>query len=212
MIKVFDNILPAYDFKRIHDEIMQYEFPWNFGRKAREDTIVSNPFLESFVRVVMNDGVSVYDPHGIIEHTVRTALGYAGEKVKSLIRIRCILNTAADSNREFGVHTDQETPNRTAIIYLNDSDGDTIIYNERFNPSLSTFGGNLTIDDKTMPELTIRDTITPKANRLVIFDGLLYHTGRTPTTVSRRVAININYTTEEEVIPSHTPTPTLISM
>jgi ectoine hydroxylase-related dioxygenase (phytanoyl-CoA dioxygenase family) len=47
---------------------------------------------------------------------------------------------------------------------------------------------------------------------MTIFDGHLYHSGETPTTVARRVAININYTTGEEIIPTHTPTQTLISV
>jgi hypothetical protein len=188
---------------------MQLDFPWNYGRTAKGEDTVENPFLRGFVRVVINDGILVFDPHRIIEPAVRLALGYAGEKVKSILRIRCILNTVADKNYEFGTHVDLQQPHRTALIYLNDSDGDTIIYNERLTPTLSTLGGNLEIDDDTLPELTIKQTVAPKANRMAIFDGHLYHSGRTPTTVSRRVAININYTTEEEIIPVHSPIQTL---
>jgi hypothetical protein len=206
MIKVLDNILPAYDFKLLHDEIMQFDFPWNHGRKAKHNDIVTNPFLYGFVRVIINDGTVLYDPHGIIEQSVRRALGYAGEKVESLLRVRCILNTVADKNYEFGTHIDLNQPHRTALIYLNDSDGDTIIYNERFNPTIYFHDKNVEIDEDSIPELSVKNTVTPKANRMAIFDGHLYHSGRTPTTVARRVAININYTTEEEVIPSHTPT------
>jgi hypothetical protein len=212
MIKVLDNVLPAYEFKQLHNEIMHRDFPWNYGRKSSEDLDIVNPFLYGFVRVVINDGVLVFDPYGNIEQSVRLALGYAGEEVKSILRIRCILNTAADENYEFGSHIDLYQPHRTAIIYLNDSDGDTIIYNERLNPTLSTLGGNIEIDDQTQPELTVKETVTPKANRMTIFDGHLYHSGRTPTSVSRRVAININYTTDEELIPVHIPTQTLISV
>ena len=209
MIKVLDSILPAYAFKRLHDEIMQIDFPWNYGRVADDRRILTNPFLCSFVRVVMNNGTLVFDPHGIIEASVRYALGYAGENIKSILRIRCILNTPADKNYDFGTHIDLNQPHRTALIYLNDSDGDTVIYNERFSPSLTAFGGNIIIDDDTLPNLTIRQTVTPKANRMIIFDGHLYHSGSTPTTVSRRVAININYTTNEEMKPSHKPIQTL---
>ena len=209
MIRVLDNVLPAYDFKKLHDDIMQRDFPWCYGRKSLEEQVITNPFLYGFVRVVVNDGILVFDSHHIIEPSVRLALGYAGEKVRSILRIRCILNTVADKNYEFGTHIDLQQPHRTALLYLNDSDGDTIIYNERFNPSLSAFDGNLQIDDVTIPDLTVKQTVTPKANRMVIFDGHLYHSGRTPTTVSRRVAININYTTDEDIIPTHTPIQTL---
>jgi hypothetical protein len=210
MIKVLDNVLPAYVFKGLHDEVMQLEFPWKFGRTADEREI-TNPFLYGFVCGIINDGILLYDPRGIIEQSVRLALGYAGEKVKSILRIRCILNTAADKNYEFGSHIDLYQPHRAALLYLNNSDGDTVIYNERFSPSLSTSGGRIEIDSHTIPDLTVRENITPRANRMVIFDGHLYHSGKTPTKVPRRVAININYTTEEEIIPTHVPNQTLVS-
>jgi len=211
MIKVLDNVLPAYDFKNLHDEIMSRDFPWNYGRQALIDQVIENPFLYSFYRTVIRDGALIYDPHGIIEQTVRLALNYAGEKVRSIMRLRCILNMVADENYELGTHVDHQQPHRTAIFYLNDADGDTIIYNERFNPLLETLGDNIRIDDVTQPKLTIRDKVTPKANRMTILDGHLYHSGKTPTKVPRRVAININYTTEEEIIPIHVPNQTLIS-
>jgi 2OG-Fe(II) oxygenase superfamily len=210
MVKVFDNILPAYEFKKLHEEIMQFDFPWNFGRKSKDEE-VDNPFRYAFVRVVMLDGALLYDPHGIIERAVRLALKYAGEDVICIHRIRCILNTVADKNYDFGAHIDETHPNRVAIIYLNDSDGDTTVYNEKFNPSIITIDGRHTIDDKTVPDLTVKETIAPKANRMVIFDGEHYHSGNTPTTVPRRVAINIVYSTMEENKPRHIPTPTLTS-
>lgn len=209
MIRVLDNILPAYDFKRVHDEIMQIDFPWSYGRVADNRYTITNPFLHGFVRVIVNNGALIYDPHGIIESSVRQALGYAGEDVKSILRIRCILNTAADKNYEFGAHVDIQQPHRTALIYLNDSDGDTVIYNERFNPSFEVFGNNINLDESIPTDLTIKQSITPKANRMIIFDGHLFHSGFTPTTVSRRVAININYTTDDKMVPAHTPTSTL---
>jgi hypothetical protein len=212
MIKVLDNVLPAYEFKKLHDEIMQVSFPWYYGRTALADDNPTNPFLYAFVRPVIDDGNIVFDPYSTITNAVRLALGYAGENVKSILRVRCILNTVADKNYEFGTHIDLNQPHRTALLYLNDSDGDTIIYNERFAPTLSALGGHIVIDEDTLPELTIRETVTPKANRMTIFDGHLYHSGKTPTIVPRRVAININYTTEEEIIPTHTPVQTLISI
>jgi hypothetical protein len=211
MIRVLDNVLPAYEFKELHDEIMQQSFPWTYGRKSSDEAVVTNPFLYGFVRIVVQDGTQVYDPHGIIQRNARLALGYAGEKLEEFIRIRCILNTAADKNYDFGAHTDLHNPCKVALLYLNDSDGDTVIYNERYQPVLSTLGGNVEIEPEIVPVLTIRETVTPKANRMVIFDGNLYHSGSTPTKVPRRVAININYTTEGGIIPIHTPNQTLIS-
>jgi hypothetical protein len=209
MIRVLDNALPAFDFKKVHDEAMQYDFPWNYGRKGNHEP-VTNPFLYGFVRTVMFDGAVLYDPYGTFERSARLALKYAGEKVKDIIRIRVILNTVADKNYEFGPHVDIAQPHRVGILYLNDSDGDTIIYNERFNPILYKVKEEFDVDHLSIPQnLTIQGTVSPKANRLVIFDGQNYHCGQTPTKTPRRIALNIGYTTEEEIVPTHTPIPTL---
>ena len=69
-------------------------------------------------------------------------------------------------------------PYITTIFYVNDSDGDTVVFNET-NRSY---------------EYTEQKRIQPKANRLLTFDGKFYHTGSSPTKHSIRVVINSNYT------------------
>ena len=66
------------------------------------------------------------------------------------------------------------------IYYVNDSDGDTIFFNEKHTG---------TIDNS---KKTISQRITPKKNKCIIFDGLQYHAGSTPKN-SHRMFININF-------------------
>ena len=61
-----------------------------------------------------------------------------------------------------------------ALYYVCDSDGDTIIYNER-------------MESKTY---TIKQKITPKQGRIVLFDGSLYHTAEQPLNNARCI---VNY-------------------
>ena len=63
------------------------------------------------------------------------------------------------------------------LYYVIDSDGDTIIYNER----------------KESKTYTIRQKVTPKQGRIVIFDGGLYHTAEQPLNNTRCI---INYNIE----------------
>ena len=65
----------------------------------------------------------------------------------------------------------------TAIYYVNDSDGDTIIFNE--TPPSNKY--------------TIKEKIFPKANRVVIFEGSYAHTGHSPSKHKNRILINSNY-------------------
>ena len=58
-----------------------------------------------------------------------------------------------------------------------DSDGDTIIYNER----------------KESESYTVKERVTPKQGRIVIFDGGLYHTAEQPLNNTRCI---VNYNME----------------
>ena len=63
------------------------------------------------------------------------------------------------------------------LYYVVDSDGDTIIYNER----------------RESESYTIKQRVTPKQGRIVIFDGGLYHTAEQPLNNTRCI---INYNIE----------------
>ena len=62
-----------------------------------------------------------------------------------------------------------------SLYYVCDSDGDTIIYNER--EKLGTY--------------TIKQKVTPKQGRIVLFDGSLYHTAEQPLN-NVRCVVNYN--------------------
>ena len=61
------------------------------------------------------------------------------------------------------------------LYYVCDSDGDTIIYNEKTKSD----------------EYTIKERVTPKQGRVVIFDGGLYHTAEQPIN-NVRCVVNYN--------------------
>ena len=81
---------------------------------------------------------------------------------------------------QFPVHLKDRTPDTphidldegkehiVALYYVCDSDGDTIIYNERKDQGLEA------------ESYTIKEKVTPKQGRMVIFDGGLYHTAEQP--------------------------------
>ena len=60
------------------------------------------------------------------------------------------------------------------LYYVCDSDGDTIIYNET----------------QESDQYTIKQRVTPKQGRVVIFDGMLYHTAEQPLNNTRCI---VNY-------------------
>ena len=86
--------------------------------------------------------------------------------VKKLVRIKANLNTRTLFHRKTGWHYDFEDMT-TSILYLNTNNGWTAI---------KGYG-----------------KVESVANRMVIFDSNLQHTGVTCTDQNRRVMINFNY-------------------
>ena len=77
-----------------------------------------------------------------------------------------------------GPHVDyKDKMHYSSVYYLNDSDGPTVIFNEKLGEN----------------SLTIKESIEPKPNRLLLFDGSYLHTGYSPSRHNSRVLINSNY-------------------
>ena len=66
----------------------------------------------------------------------------------------------------------------TGLYYVNDSDGDTFLFNE-MNPHRGA--------------LTVAQRITPKRGRLVLFDANRYHAGNNPIDHPTRLTLNFNF-------------------
>ena len=67
------------------------------------------------------------------------------------------------------------------IYYLDDSDGDTFIFNECNEDR-----------GQTVPtDLTIKQRVTPEKNSVLIFDGDQYHASSNPIKSKKRIVINI---------------------
>ena len=71
------------------------------------------------------------------------------------------------------------------LFYLNDSDGDTYFYDEH--------------QQEFNNDRKIIDSVTPKANRAVLFDGSILHSSSKPVSFARRISLNINLVDEEEL-------------
>ena len=71
-------------------------------------------------------------------------------------------------------HTDTHHNHIVILYYALDSDGDTIIYNEKIKSD----------------NYTVKKRVTPKQGRVVIFDGGLFHTAEQPINNTRCI---VNY-------------------
>jgi len=68
---------------------------------------------------------------------------------------------------------------KSLVLYLTESDGYTVFFNEKFGEDFDKF--------------TIYNKIYPKQNSAVMFDGDIYHTSQNPIKYDRRVVLNLNF-------------------
>lgn len=72
----------------------------------------------------------------------------------------------------------------SAVYYINDSDGDTVIFNEKYSVSAD------------IKELTILQRIHPKAGKVIVFPSTQMHASSNPINTSSRYVINFMFEVE----------------
>jgi len=186
-----ENLVPKSYSDEILTQLMGWEFPWGYNTTLSYGDERDSKFSSNDQKIKDTDGFIhplFYDGRKISNYAdlVRPLIWFMEEKtkipVKEVIRMRAVF---VNKNQSFGnfynvPHVDDEHPHKTMIYYVNDSDGDTVIFKERFS-------GILNFNKKT-----IEKTVEPKKGKAVVFDGLRYHTGSVPT-IGHRVLININF-------------------
>ena len=95
------------------------------------------------------------------------------------------------------LHCDTLTEHIAMVYYINDSTGDTCIYNNINGNNSKTFQENFNnVDYNSYSLLT---NVSPKMGRCVVFDGKLAHHGNYPSNGDRFI-INFNFVAKSKTI------------
>ena len=139
----------------------------------------------SFSHLVYKDSQSIsplWDPSLLI---LLAALDHQDQELDSVLRVRLGLCTRTPWPVEHTPHIDHPVLNhRTGIFYPADSDGDTVIFDQRKEqPSRSLY--------------TEWHRQKPTANLWMDFPGRHFHSSTTPVEHESRYVLTINYTVKE---------------
>lgn len=135
---------------------------------VKDNIIVSEEFYKNFAPIV-----ACFETH-------------TNTKVSNIIRIKANLLLNQEGPKLQPPHVDGMRMidnkyvfegKKSLIYYVNDSDGDTVLYNERFN-------------GEPVGRVTEQLRVTPKKGRAIIFDSNQIHSGSAPTNKAYRVVIN----------------------
>ena len=201
--KIFEieNIIPL-DYQNYIEKIMLgSDFPWYYN-----PNLVS-PDQQLLHRVDNHQGfnhlfLEAGKPSTYFQSVYPLVLSITSQEcmtsANNLVRMRAnlTLNAAGSSLQHHLPHIDTWRPHWVAIYYVNDSDGDTIIFNET-NDTYNS--GQTDINKSLSNNFTIKRRVTPKKGKVLIFEGKYYHTSSWPTVNKCRSVININL--ENLVLP-----------
>ena len=114
---------------------------------------------------------------------VLTSIDRINFSLNEVLMGRCFLQYPSINNTPNNPHVDLIFPHLVCLYYVNDCDGDTIIYNETSDQVI----------EEAIPStnFSIYKTVSPKKGRVVLFNGKYYHSSSKPT-IDRRCIINFN--------------------
>jgi hypothetical protein len=189
-------------FSNVRNKLTRTDFPWYFTKTAYDDGNLnenspSSIPMTSWANVILNpndtdDFIKASPWFYLFETLILTMLDKAQEPIEKIYRIRLGMITGQDSNYINPPHVDYQFPHKTGLFYFNTTDGDTIFYNEKYD--LNSNLDSMQYYNQTLNRnLSVNERISCEENKLVIFDGLTYHSSTTPTNVARRIVLNFNF-------------------
>jgi hypothetical protein len=114
----------------------------------------------------------------------------AGVPFKSLLRIRLGLFTQNAAGGPYhNPHVDFYLPHYNALYFVNDSDGDSYIFNQTYDEVSLEQSIEYTRENK----FTVARRVSPKKGRMIGFDGRHYHASMHPMQSSHRIAIAFSF-------------------
>jgi len=203
MAQVIDNFLP----KTMQDEIEEVVFnmPWFFrptiaqfpeyryydASTPFEDPRVTDAF--AFAHTCYSDGQVHSEYFHFFKNILRFLELKANIEIKEILRVRLRLTPQFPGHKTdmFNPpHVDLMSTDQfhTFVYYVYDSDGDTVIFNRKYDNV-----NQPTVLMKNEPDLKVIFSSQPKKGTGLFFDGLYYHAGNSPVNYRSRCIINFDF-------------------
>ena len=180
-IFIFDNIIDSKAQKQIQHIVFD-KIRWQFIAD------VTNPNNKQqrpgFSYHFLKDNKTVFDYHSDMIQMIDAACDKINFKREDCLQGRSFLQLPLNlKDRSIDVpHVDADIEHLVILYYVNDSDGDTIIYDYKSKNEN---------DIPYFENIKEQKRIKPKQGRVVVFDGLYWHTAEQPRNDIRCI-ININ--------------------
>lgn len=184
---VDDDFLPQSLVEKLQNDLLNPETPWVLTKELLSKDYKFNTNIDPYRGSQFNHIFFIahknLSPHW---ETVLEAFKLFCDKhditVWAIVRSKANItfpDVHAEQEDTEAPHADHPWPHYVFLYYINDADGETILYNEKF-------------DNNKEVVLTEQARIQPKAGRAILFDGQHYHSPLAPTSGYRAV-INLTF-------------------
>jgi hypothetical protein len=198
-VQIIENLLPVFwqqglqntvvDLQWIHQKGTSYKveestFIQGMDIFIDENTVDSPQFVSYIIDSKQTNPIFPY-----IRPILYMVEEQLGKKITRIIRIKINhqLPIVGFTSNNYNIpHIDEPDRNLTsAIYYINNSDGDTFIFNEHYSPN------------KDVDKLTVAHRITPEAGKIVVFPSTQMHASSNPINTPSRYVINFVFEVEK---------------
>jgi hypothetical protein len=191
-IAEFDDVIPRLYQDQIEAETSSDKMAWFWNRESSRRVNVDASY-GGFSHVAYRFNEPNAAPSTLTALLLPLLYSFcekAGVPFKSLLRIRLGMFTQNAAGGPYhNPHVDFYLPHYNALYYVNDSDGDTFVFNETYDEVSQERSIEYTRESK----FTIARQVSPKRGRMIGFDGKHYHASMHPVQSSYRIAIAFNF-------------------
>lgn len=111
-------------------------------------------------------------------------------KFNDLIRVRLGMFPETQLDVPYhNPHVDFYTPHLVGLYYVNDSDGDTVVFNE----TSEKVSLEQSVEYSNDRRFTEQIRISPRKGKMVFFDGRYYHASMHPKAHAQRIVVTFNF-------------------
>jgi 2OG-Fe(II) oxygenase superfamily len=193
-IEVYDDLIPREHLCLVEDTLLDQKFPWFYNKKTsyggglgfdlNDENTYDRPFFVHKFFIERKVNSEFYEP--LIVPILNSIEKHTGKNLfKRMIRCKANLQELTPYHKYCYPHIDDNRSDLTMIVYVTQTDGNTVIFNEnRENYNL-------------IKGLTVNKEVKPKPGRCVFFDSSYYHCGYPPMIRSPRVLLNFVFEREK---------------
>jgi len=179
-----DDQFLTQDEAKFYEETLLNNSPWKFNpwtntKSANGEALSSQNESFQFVSNIDMD-------HPLHLLTLELLYKFTNKhniNVKTVRRIKSNILTQSSNTGYHSPHIDQNYEHKVFLYYVNDSDGDTIFFNQFWSEN----------NPATEDTLTEQIRVSPKRGLGIVFDGFQYHASTSPQINGYRCVVNVDF-------------------